>query len=53
MQANPMAYCVTGIRAALYGQGPAWRELGVTAAFAALALVWATWMASRRGNKAG
>ena len=53
MHGNPMAYCVTGIRAALYGKSPAWQELGVTLAFAVLALIWATWMASRRGNKAG
>ena len=53
MHANPMAYCVTGIRTALYGQGPAWLELGVAVAFAVLAVVWAAWMASRRGNNAG
>ena len=55
MRLNPMSYCVTGIRSALYGGTfqSASLELGVVLGFAILATAWAGYMASRRGNKAG
>ncbi len=53
MRLNPMSYCVSGIRRALYGGTPATVELAVVLGFAVAATVWAAYMASRRGNKAG
>jgi ABC-2 type transport system permease protein len=61
MRVNPMAYCVAGIRRALYGGAlghemgvggsSAQLELGVVIAFALLATLWAAWMASRRSTR--
>ena len=61
MRVNPMSYCVSGIRRALYDRAlavklaapPVWTELAVVIAFALLATSWAAWMCSRRGNRAG
>ncbi|HEX6836766.1 MAG TPA: ABC transporter permease [Polyangia bacterium] len=57
-RANPMAYAVAGVRRALYGGAPpggaattAALELGVTLAFALVAVVVAARVCSRRGNK--
>jgi len=55
---NPMAYAVAGVRRALYGGTPPGAvatspalELGVTAAFAVVAVVVAVRVCSRRGDK--
>ncbi|HEX9101774.1 MAG TPA: ABC transporter permease [Polyangia bacterium] len=57
-RANPMAYAVAGVRRALYGGAPPGAvattpalELGVTVAFAIVAVVIATRVCSRRGDK--
>ena len=62
MRCNPMAYCVAGIRRALYGGHVAVAgvagssvklELALVATFAVLAVLAATFVCTRRGNKAG
>jgi ABC-2 type transport system permease protein len=60
MRLNPMSYCVSGIRRALYGHtqlaitAPSrWLELSVVGGFAVLMLATAAWVCSRRGDKAG
>ena len=57
MRANPMAWCVTGLRRALYGGAisSSWLELGAVFAFALAATAWAAWLCSRTGrdDKAG
>jgi daunorubicin resistance ABC transporter membrane protein len=57
-RANPMAYCVSGIRRALYGDATAGLagstvtlELGVALAFAVIAVAVAVRVCSRRGDK--
>jgi len=57
-RANPMAYAVAGVRRALYGGAPPGAvsttpalELGVTIAFALVAVLVATRVCSRRGDK--
>ena len=57
-RANPMAYAVAGVRRALYGGAPPGAtatspalELGVTVAFAVVAVLLATRVCSRRGDK--
>jgi len=59
-RANPMAYAVAGVRRALYGGAPpggggvpttAALELGVTLAFAVVAVLVAVRVCSRRGDK--
>jgi daunorubicin resistance ABC transporter membrane protein len=57
-RANPMAYAVAGVRRALYGGAPpggaassAALELGVTLGFALVAVIVATRVCSRRGDK--
>ncbi len=57
-RANPMAYAVAGVRRALYGGTPPGAaatspalELGVTVAFALVAVLVATRVCSRRGDK--
>jgi ABC-2 type transport system permease protein len=58
MRVNPMSYCVAGIRRALYENGGHTQagsstalELGVVAAFAIVATLWAAWMCNRRGAR--
>jgi ABC-2 type transport system permease protein len=51
MRANPMAYAVSGVRHALYGQAPSLGELGVTLVFALIAILVAVRVCSRRGDK--
>jgi ABC-2 type transport system permease protein len=51
MHANPMAYCVSGIRRALSGGSLLTLELLVTAGFAVVATLLAVWMCSRRGRR--
>ena len=51
MRANPMSYAVAGVRHALYGQAPSLGELGVTLAFAVVAVLVAVAVCSRRGDK--